>query len=229
MSNGLEMNAAEREALSALMDGELEAAAVTQACAAWRTDAALRSTWHAYQLAGDVMRSEDLAGSASRDAGFLAALRLRLADEPVVLAPQRPAAEIGVHVPMPAVAGLATVGSGRRRRRWSWMAPSAVAAGFVVVAGALVVTRGPSGTSSPASPTVELAKVPATAPAMPASQVLASQVLAEVQTQGNPGRYIRDARLDSYLAAHKQFAGTSVLGVPSGFLRNAAAEAGPNR
>ena len=42
------------------------------------------------------------------------------------------------------------------------------------------------------------------------------------------GRLIRDARLERYLAAHKQFAGSSVLGVPSGFLRNAAADA-PNR
>ena len=32
---------------------------------------------------------------------------------------------------------------------------------------------------------------------------------------------IRDAQLDRYLAAHTQFAGTSALGVPSGFLRNA--------
>ena len=32
---------------------------------------------------------------------------------------------------------------------------------------------------------------------------------------------IRDAQLDRYLAAHKQFAGTSALGVPSAFLRGA--------
>ena len=37
------------------------------------------------------------------------------------------------------------------------------------------------------------------------------------------GKQIRDARLDRYLAAHKQFAGSSALGVPSGFLRNATA------
>jgi sigma-E factor negative regulatory protein RseA len=32
---------------------------------------------------------------------------------------------------------------------------------------------------------------------------------------------IRDAQLDRYLTAHKQFAGTSALGVPSAFLRSA--------
>jgi sigma-E factor negative regulatory protein RseA len=41
-------------------------------------------------------------------------------------------------------------------------------------------------------------------------------------------KLLRDARLDRYLAAHQQFAGSTALGVPSGFLRNAAAEA-PNR
>jgi len=45
---------------------------------------------------------------------------------------------------------------------------------------------------------------------------------------GGNGKIVRDARLDRYLAAHQQFAGTSALGVPSGFLRNAVAEA-PNR
>jgi sigma-E factor negative regulatory protein RseA len=39
------------------------------------------------------------------------------------------------------------------------------------------------------------------------------------------GELIRDARLDRYLAAHQQFAGSTALGVPSGFLRNATAEA----
>jgi sigma-E factor negative regulatory protein RseA len=37
---------------------------------------------------------------------------------------------------------------------------------------------------------------------------------------------IRDARLDGYLAAHKQFGGTSALGLPSGFLRNATHDLG---
>jgi sigma-E factor negative regulatory protein RseA len=38
------------------------------------------------------------------------------------------------------------------------------------------------------------------------------------------GQVIRDPRLDRYLLAHKQFAGTSVLGPTSGLLRNAAVE-----
>jgi sigma-E factor negative regulatory protein RseA len=38
------------------------------------------------------------------------------------------------------------------------------------------------------------------------------------------GKVIRDARLDRYLAAHKQFSGSSALGLPSAFLRSATVE-----
>jgi sigma-E factor negative regulatory protein RseA len=63
------------------------------------------------------------------------------------------------------------------------------------------------------------------APATPvATLVGASGVAVEPQALVSNGQMIRDARLDRYLAAHKQFAGSSALGVPSGFLRNATAE-----
>ena len=47
-----------------------------------------------------------------------------------------------------------------------------------------------------------------------------ANTLAPVDSRGS--RITRDDRLDRYLAAHQQFAGSSALGVPSGFLRNAA-------
>jgi sigma-E factor negative regulatory protein RseA len=84
MSQQSEAERPATEDLSALMDGELDASAVAGACRAWRDDAQMRSQWHAYHLIGDVMRSEDLASDAKHDARFLAALRERLADEPVV-------------------------------------------------------------------------------------------------------------------------------------------------
>ena len=37
-------------------------------------------------------------------------------------------------------------------------------------------------------------------------------------------KIIRDAQLERYLEAHKQFAGTSALGVPSAFLRSATVD-----
>ena len=215
MSNGLGVDSAQREALSALADGELVSSSVADTCAVWRGDASARSTWHAYQLIGDVLRSDDLATPAGHDAAFVAALRARLDKEPVVLAPRTVALQADRGAP-PSVA------ADRRRRRWSWMAPSAVAAGFVAGAGVLVVTRGPL-TPAPVQLAGAAASAPATSLAPERQAAAESQALIIVN-----GRVMRDARLDSYLAAHKQFAGSSVLGVPSGFLRNAAAEA-PNR
>ena len=76
---------AQRAALSALMDGD--GGAADQACRAWRSDAAARADWHAYHLIGDLMRSDEHRADGAHDARFLAAVRARLADEPVVLAP----------------------------------------------------------------------------------------------------------------------------------------------
>ena len=50
---------------------------------------------------------------------------------------------------------------------------------------------------------------------------------APAQAVAVNGRMIRDPRLERYLAAHKQFAGTSALGVPSAFLRSATVDAEP--
>jgi len=205
-------NAAARERLSALVDGELEANVIGQACAAWRDDTEQRSTWHAYQLIGDVLRSDDLASDPGRDVAFMSALRARLVTEPVVLAPQ----------PVDAGALAKRVTPGSRTRSWTWVGASAAAAGFVAVAGVLVITRGPSQPGGAES--IALSAPPATQP-VPAAVVQATNTAAEPQALVANGKLIRDARLDRYLAAHKQFAGTSALGVPSGFLRSATADA----
>ena len=223
MSTGSESGPTALENLSALTDGEIDGGAVAQACAAWRDDAPTRSTWHAYQLIGDVLRSDDLASDPRHDAAFLAALRARLATEPVVLAPQ-PIAE-------PAQPAVRHVANSGRSARWSWMAPSAVAAGFVMVAGALFVTRGPVPNAPAGSaPETTLARSFGGTGAQGVSvpMLAATEANPVPQTSAANGKLIRDPRLDRYLSAHKQFAGSSALGVPSGFLRNAAVEA-PNR
>jgi sigma-E factor negative regulatory protein RseA len=210
MSFDSERDAAALERLSALVDGELDGDAAVQACSHWRESDDARSSWHAYHVIGDVLRSDDLACDPARDAGFLEALRARLKDEPVVLAPQ------ALEHSRPAAAQLA---NGARSRRWSWAAPSAVAAGFVAVAGVVMLTRGPA-MPSDSSAAASLAQV------SPAPQPLTASTLtspSEPQALVANGKLIRDVRLDRYLAAHKQFAGSSALGVPSGFLRNATA------
>ena len=219
------------ERLSALADGELDATALAQVCADWRDDGQTRASWHSYQLIGDVLRSEDLASNASRDAAFLAALRTRLAAEPVILAPSRD--EDAETLKTATVAHVSSIGRGRAAR-WTWRSSSAVAAGFVVVAGVLVMTR--SNEPRPAVEGVqgsqEVASIASPAPAtVTAAARNASDAAVEQPVQMNEpqtlvanGQVIRDAKLDRYLAAHKQFAGTSALGIPSAYLRSATAE-----
>lgn len=219
MSNDRELNPATAEQLSALADGELEAGAVAAACASWRESESVRGRWHSYQLIGDVLRSDDLASSPDKDAAFIAALRTRLAAEPVVLAPEPLAATV------PAVTRSGQ-DHAARSRGWSWMAPSAVAAGFVAIAGMLMLTQAPN-PAADAGATVMSSARPSessvTMVAAPASTALSPML--EPQALVADGQLIRDARLDRYLAAHKQFAGVSVLGLPSGFVRSAATDA----
>lgn len=225
MVNGLDINALATEHLSSLADGELNADEVAAACAGWRDSEAVRARWHSYQLIGDVLRSEDFASTASRDASFLAALRTRLAAEPVVLAPEPLATPLPT---WPAVANGGRVGgaaaAARDKRGW-WMAPSAVAAGFVVIAGMLMLTQAPKTGESLIASTTSV--VPAKAGVMLAAvpSLPASASVVEPPVLADDAQVIRDARLDRYLAAHKQFAGSSVLGMSSGFVRAAAAEA----
>jgi len=197
----------ELERLSELVDGEADDGAVARVCAAWSDDESLREAWHTYHLIGDALRSDDLAASAAHDAQFLRELRARLAREPVVLAPQRYG-----RAEQPA----ANVASARRALRWS--APIAVAAGFVAVAGALLVTQSPQTQSGPALASGSAAADVRSVAALPA---LAADAANEPPVVPAGDRLIRDARLDRYLAAHKQFDGSSALGVPSGFLRSA--------
>ncbi|MBK7529562.1 sigma-E factor negative regulatory protein [Piscinibacter sp.] len=192
------------EEFSALVDGELGPDGVVRACASWRSDARSRQTWHAYHLIGDVLRSDDLASRPARDVDFLNRLRERLADEPVVLAPSA----------VPAVSAVPVI-AGRRALR-HWRAGAAVAAGFVAVAGVLVVMRSPAPQMAP-----ELARAPMASPVVP----VAADAGVEQAAYVTDGRVMRDARLDRYLAAHQQFAGASALGVPSAFLRSATTDA----
>ena len=206
------------ERLSELVDGEADPAVAGRLCAAWHGDETLRKAWHAWHLIGDALRSQDLASPALHDAAFLQALRARLATEPVVLAPQR---RSGVEAP---TAVSVSVAARRPARRWS--GPLAVAAGFMAVAGALLVMQSPQTQTGPALASGSTAADVSNVAALPA---LAADAATEPQIVNAGDRLIRDARLDRYLAAHKQFGGSSALGVPSGFLRSATNADVPQR
>jgi len=198
------------ELLSAVADGEASTDDVAAACTAWSRDPQARAAWHGYQLIGDVLRSEDLGPSAAGDAAFLAALRTRMAAEPVVLAPQAAALPQRADAP-------------RGLRTWRWAAPAAVAASVMVATGWLVQPLKPQPVAVSAAP----------APAAQARAALAG--LGEPQAPRplvadapaglvNAQVMLRDPQLDGYFAAHKQYAGNSAVGMPSGVLRNATVE-----
>jgi sigma-E factor negative regulatory protein RseA len=197
-----------RQRLSDLMDGQGCHEDVEIGIALWRDDTRAREDWHAWHLIGDVMRSDDLASAPVRDEALLTRLRERLADEPPVLAPA-PLATAGQGAD--AGVGLARVW---QRRRSFWLSSAAVAAGFVAVAGALVVARSPDAgsdggavlSSAPPGPGVGVQRVGAV-PASSAMMVLDGQV-------------VRDAQLDAYLRAHRQMLVGAPAAVPGGAMRS---------
>lgn len=189
--------------LSALADGEAQA--LPHACRLWRDDAMARKTWHAYHLIGDVLRSEELARPPARDAAFLSGLRDKLAAEPVILAP----------------APLTTSG----RRRHAWLVPAAVAAGFVVVAGVLVVAR----TGLPGEQSGGPALAAASSPGV--TLVRSNLRPAPLRQRAGEDGVIRDARLDEYLRAHQAARGGVAVAAPGGTLHrvDALTSAGTER
>jgi len=194
-----------KERLSVLADGELDLAGSTASFAAWAGNAQLRADWHAWHLIGDVLRSEDLASNPRDDRLFCAKVRARLQSEPVVLAP------------MPATAESVGRPFDTRGRSRRWTAAGAVAAGLVLVVGTFALVR--PGDSPPAA---QIARVDG--PATPSDAAPAAEASAQPVAIVADNKIIRDAQLERYLEAHKQFAGTSALGVPSAFLRSATVD-----
>jgi sigma-E factor negative regulatory protein RseA len=189
-----------RRILSALADGDCTDGESARAFQAWRDDDDARTTWHAYQLIGDVLRSDDLAADPAADQDFLVALRARLAAEPVVLAPQ-PAADEPVPAAQPAVANAPASGGSRNR----WQGPAAMAASFVAVLVGINVVRPFHHGGDNA---VALATQAATASAPSGAVATAFQTKADAD------------QLAPYLAAHRQSTMNGAFQMPGGDIRN---------
>jgi sigma-E factor negative regulatory protein RseA len=205
-----------RRVLSALADGDATDGEAARAFQAWREDAGARASWHTYQLIGDVLRSEDLAVAPAADAAFLVALRARLAQEPVVLAPQARAEEpAGAQ---PAVANTTA------RSRGRWQGPVAMAAGFLAVIGGLNIVR-PFNHAGPALASVApAASGPVLAAATPAagSGIVATALQAAPQSPGQTAAQTQAAadQLAPYLAAHRQSTMSAPFQMPGSDIRN---------
>ncbi|MEO7851317.1 MAG: RseA family anti-sigma factor [Rubrivivax sp.] len=216
---------AARQLLSALTDGEADAAACAQATALWAASrpaplhgdvderaASWRSTWHAYQLIGDVLRSEDLAHAPDHDEAFLQRLRVRLADEPAVLAPAPVPAFVPAPVrPAPVVLSANT--GARTARRWA--VPAALAAGVMGLSTVLVSMQW---RTPPAATPMAAATQAGVVPVLAARP--AQAVPAPTQTLAAGGQLVRDAKLDRYLRAHREYGSAAPVSLPGGASRN---------
>jgi sigma-E factor negative regulatory protein RseA len=153
------------------------------------------------------MRSDEHRADATRDARMLARLREQLSREPVVLAPS--------------VAAAPTSFAQKRRAR-AWLMPTAVAAGFAVVAGTLVVTRVPSPDAAERGSVVASG---GSALPVPGARTVSTGEPVPAAGGENAPTMIRNAELDRYLAAHRQQAGGALQVAPGGVVRQAAVAA----
>lgn len=112
---------------SAMVDGEVSPEEARQWLQDWSRDERAREDWHTFHLIGDVLRSDEMARTASHDQALLQRVQQALQAEPVVIGPP-------VRAPRP--------------RRRLWAATAAVVAGFMLVGGAVVVSRVDSGASN---------------------------------------------------------------------------------
>ncbi len=247
-----------RQCLSDVMDGQADDASVLRACAAWRSDAQVRADWHAYHVIGDVLRTPELApkvhtstvgADGVSDAAFLAALRTRLAREPVVLAPAAAASAVRSAPPSTATPGvkptppdfqspfseqsvgrtssqMTTDSVAGATSRSGWRGPAAVAAGFLAVVGVVITQMGGLGMGS-SGPQLASSKPAGQLGVSPAAAVVQATALAPAPGKTQPSatilindqRMVRDANLDRYLAAHRQFGDGPVGAVPGGVVR----------
>ena len=182
------------EGLSAMVDGEADAAQQARCLVLWQSEHECRARWNEYQLIGDVMRSAELVGRGDAEAAFLHRLRDRLAREPA------------------AIRSVVSAPVRRSAMASRWLGPMAIAAGIGAVALTLTVF-GPSQPGSAGETTLAGA-------ARPAPATLPSAVPVEPQLRVVSGQLIRDARLDRYLAAHRQGANGAALQMPGSVVRS---------
>lgn len=202
--------------LSALADGELSDEEFAEAMAWFEGDSPdaeqTRVVWRSLHVVGDVLRSDELS-ACQGDTAFLTRLQSVLKQEarlePAVMPGLNRVVDASPH------GQLAFVESANEPVfRWKWAAGLASAAAVLAVSWNLV---GGVVTSSGA----QLAQNDALS--------ATAMVVTAVSNDADGAVMLRNPQLDAMIAAHSQLGGSSALQMPSGFLRNAAFDAVPNR
>ena len=188
------------ELVSALVDGQLHDTEFARAIALLESSSAARQRWYSYHVVGEALRTGQ-ADLSPRESDFVSRLRVRLQQEQAPLGLQDASGKKVQDAPS----------ASANDRFWRLVVGLASVAMVAVVAW--------QGFQVLALPGAQLAVVPAT---RPSTESLA-QAEATASTLAAPVM-IRDPQIDAFLAAHRQFGGTSALQMPTGFLRNATFE-----
>ncbi len=204
------------EQLSALVDGELSGSAATQTLDWLTSEDAAQIRWNTYHLLGEVMRSGE-ASTLAREAAFLQRLSNALALEPEPVRSNdaiKKEAALARHQGVIALNDVKNTAANDATFHWRWVGGVAALLALVVVSWQGLN----AGLAAGAGP--QLAQV-----IVPTGQSLAALPL--VAASDGASLMIRDPQLDAFLAAHKQFGGTSAFQKPSGFMSNAVFEGAP--
>lgn len=198
-------------ALSALVDGEIDAAELDALLQASGEHTESHASWHSYQVIGDVLRGAP-ATSVVTPQAFLAGFQSRLQAEPMVRGPAESVSTVA-HVRASAANDSVF--------RWKLVAGVAslaavMAVSWTALSGAPAVD---GGNASPQLALMQRPAAPAAADAVPTAMLVNTE----------QGTVIRDARLEELLAEHRQYGGMSALQMPAGFLRDATYDAAPQR
>jgi sigma-E factor negative regulatory protein RseA len=226
------------ELLSALADGELDAAQATSLVQASRAEPALLQTWASYHAIGQVLRAHtsDAVRAPQRVAVSSATTSSTVSTSASTPANTQSAATQATGSPAIPVFNAATqsgvsevlaapvqTAANDSVFRWKLVAGVAALAAVGSMVWALVGGQGnPAGAqlaqrTAPAPAVVATARTPASPATTAPTEVSAAQAGSAEAAQV----MIRDPHLDELLAAHKQFGGASALQQPAGFLRNA--------
>lgn len=211
IKSGAEADERWREEISALIDGELEAARVAKLTTACAQDLALRSAWDDYHRIGDALRSQSPAPSAA-DARFVAGVMQAIEN---LAKPERAPGAVPVpSLAPPVIKVRQPTETSANDNVFRWRVAAGVAAFAAITSLAWQLTDGLKTSAGP-----QYAVGPADAALGQVQTMPQAQIV-----QTSAGTVIRDPRLEEMLNAHRQFGGVSALQMPAGFLRNATYE-----
>lgn len=187
------------ETLSRLIDGELDPAACAKLLGRLGADHVARREWLLLHVAGDALRSSDVACLQSDR--FLLRMGAALAAEPPIVAPR--------------------AGRDRARLVRRVVLPGAAVAAAAVMLAVIVVPQlrgdAPGTMQTAAAPAAQNAS--ASAQAAPAA---ARVPVAATPVPASPNEIRRLAELEAYLAAHRELAGGSMMPRTAPYLRASA-------